>query len=613
MNNSENTPNATKKRTTGRPRGKFQRNDTPPRTSKKLPPTHLRDGKIGRPKDLEESPENDKTLKIIPLGGLGEIGKNMYALEYMDEILIIDAGIMFPEEDMPGIDFLIPNTAYLEENVSKIQALLLTHGHTDHVGAIPYVQEKLGNPDIYTAELTRGMVLRRHSEFPHKPKLIIHLVKDGSVEKIGKYFSVEFFRVNHSIPDDLALFIETPVGNVVFSSDFKFDDKPLNEKPADVEKMKGFGEKGVHILMCESTGAEKPGHSLSESDIQENMETIFKEAEGMLVVGTFSSMINRIQQIITLSEKYGRKVIFDGFSLKTNVEISKELGYIKLAKGTEISIEQIDDFPRNKITVVATGAQGEGRASLMRIVNREHRHIQIHKKDSVIFSSSVIPGNERSIQRLKDMLYRAGVKVYHYNMMDIHTGGHGNQEDLKKFIGFMKPKYLFPVHGQYSMMVTLEQLGKEMGVIEGNSIIADNGSIVHFTKDRWWFDKKTAPANYIMVDGLGVGDIGNVVLRDRQALAEDGMFVIVVLIDGKTGKVFTSPDIISRGFIYLRESKELLLEVRKKVKFIIEKKAHSPGKINDTYIKDIIRDDIGKFLFQKTERRPMVLPVVIEV
>jgi len=579
-------------------------------TQRRLPPTNIHDGKVGTPQAANG--KVDDTLKIIPLGGIGEIGKNMYALEYKNEILVIDAGIMFPEEDMPGIDFLIPNTSYLEERKDKIQALILTHGHMDHVGAVPYVQEKLGNPDIYTAELTRGITIKRHMEFPDKPALKFQLVKDGDVEKISQYFTVEFFQVNHSIPDDLGLYIQTPVGNVIFSSDFKFDDQPINEKPADIEKIKSFGERGVLALMIDSTGAEKPGHSMSEADIQDNMEQIFREAEGMLIVGTFSSMINRIQQLITLSEKYGRKVVFDGYSLKSNTEISKKLGYIKMQKGTEISVNQIDSYPRNQVTVIATGAQGEDRAVLMRIVNREHRHIQATKNDSVIFSSSVIPGNERSIQRLKDMLYRSGLKVYHYNMMDIHTGGHGNQEDLLKMITYTKPTFLFPVHGHYSMTVTLGKLAnKELGLPEDRVIIADNGSIVHFLPDQWWFDKEVAPSDYVMVDGLGVGDVGNVVLRDRQVLAEDGMFVVIALINSKTGKLDKSPDIISRGFVYLKDNKDLLMEVRRKLKIMIEKKSATP--VNDSYIKDLIRDEIGRLLFQKTARRPMVLPVVIEV
>ncbi len=595
-------------------RGKRDRRLGMPRkklpSQRRLMPTQLHEGRIGAPKELGES-AGDDTLKVIALGGLGEIGKNAYMLEYKDDIIIIDVGIKFPDESMPGIDFIIPNVGYLEGKTDRIRGLILTHGHMDHVGAVPYLQQKLGNPDIYTAELTKNLVLKRHSEFPQLPKLPIHVVKDGDVVQMGDYFKVEFFHMNHNIPDDLGTFIETPAGNFIHTADFKFDATPINDKPVDLMKIRSFGDRGVLALMVDSTDAERPGHSVSEQTIYENMDIIFKDATGMLIVGTFSSMINRMQQLVQLSEKYGRKVIFDGYSLKSNVEIAKEMGYIKMQKGTQISMEQIKDYPREQITVVATGAMGQEGASLMRIVNGEHRHIQMQRKDTVIFSSSVIPGNERSVQYLKDMLYRGGVKVYHYAMMDIHAGGHARQEDLKEIMLLTRPKFLIPHHGQYSMMVSNGELGKAVGIPEENIVIADNGQIIHLTPDTWWFDKKVAPSNLIMVDGLGIGDIGNVVLRDRQALAEDGMFTIICVVEPKTGRMRASPDIISRGFIYLKEQKELLMQVRKRVRTIIEGEKARP--LNLTYLKDEIRDDIGQFLFQKTERRPMILPVIIEV
>jgi ribonuclease J len=576
-------------------------------SQRKLQPTQLHEGKIGIPAGMEGA----DSLHVFALGGLGEIGKNCYVVEYKDDIIIIDAGILFPDENMPGIDFIIPNTAYLESKRNNIRGLLLTHGHMDHVGAIPYLQTRLGNPDIYTAELTKNMVLKRHSEFPQLPKLPIHVVKDGDRIKLGDHFTVEFFHVNHNIPDDLALVIETPAGNLVHTADFKFDPAPVNDKPMDLQKVRAFGDRGVLALMIDSTSAERAGHSVSETTIYENMDLIFKDATGMLIFGTFSSMINRMQQIVQLSEKYGRKVIFDGYSLKTNVEIAKEMGYIKIQKGTQISMDQMRDYARERITVVATGAMGQEGASLMRIVNAEHRHLQIQRRDTVVFSSSVIPGNERSVQYLKDMLYRAGVKVYHYQMMDIHAGGHAQQEDLKQMMLLIRPKYLIPHHGHYSMMVSNGELGKSVGIPDENIIIADNGQVINFMPDQWWFGRTTVPSSYVMVDGLGVGDIGNVVLRDRQALAEDGMFTIVMVVDPKSGRMRTSPDIISRGFIYLKEQKDLLMQVRKRVRAIVEHEKARP--LNIQYLKDEIRDQVGQFLFQKTERRPMVLPVIIEV
>lgn len=572
----------------------------------------------GRPEKSEGDSGKD-SVKIIPLGGLGEVGRNMTVLEYKDDIIIIDAGFGFPEDSMPGIDYTLPNVNYLDGKQNRIRGLIVTHGHMDHVGGIPYLINRLGNPEIYASGLTRGMIIRRNSEFPNLPEPEINVMKPGDKVNLGN-FEIEFFHVNHNIPDDLALIISTPAGKIVHTSDFKFDPKPLNEKPADLEAIRAFGDRGVTLLMSDSTGAEKEGSAISESVIQDSLEVVFQEATGMIIAGTFSSLINRIQQMIMLAEKYDRKVVFDGFSLKSNVEIAKELNQIQIKKESQIPIEQIDRYPRSKVIVIGTGAQGEDRAVLMRIASGEHRHLRILKGDSVIFSSSVIPGNERTVQRLKDLIYRLGAKVYHSGMMDIHASGHGQREDLRQMIKLIRPKFLMPIHGHYSMMVNHGYIGQEEGIKEENTIIADNGSIINIHdhnpsvrhgNEEWWFDKKTAIADVVMVDGLGIGDIGNVVLRDRQVLSEDGMFVIIVLVDSRTGKVRGSPDIISRGFIYLKENKEMLAQVRKRIKIVIERGSTRP--INWVYLKDLLRDEIGLFLFQKTERRPMVLPVVIEV
>lgn len=612
QNNSNNSNDTQPKAGTGKPAGG--------RSGRRKAPRYKDRRDLPRPRKLVplDRPEREEadgsirkdTLKIIPLGGLGEVGRNMTIIEYKDDIIVVDVGFGFPKDDMPGIDYTLPNVGYLEGKQGRIKGLILTHGHMDHVGGLPYLVQRLGNPTIYAANLTRGIVIKRHQEFPSLPELDIEVVAPGDKIKLGE-IEVEFFHVNHNIPDDTALIITTPAGNIVHTADFKFDAHPLNEQPADLDFIRSIGDRGVTVLMSDSTGAEKDGTSVSESVIQDNLEIIFKEATGMIIAGTFSSIINRIQQLITLSEKYGRKVVFDGFSLKSNVEIAKEFNQIKMQKDTQIPIEQIDNYPRNKITLIGTGAQGEGRAVLMRIASGEHRHVQLRKNDSVIFSSSVIPGNERTVQDLKDLLYRLGGRVYHYGMMDIHASGHAHKEDLKLMIRLIRPKFLMPIHGQYSMMVNHSYLGQQENIPEKNIIIADNGSIIHVTPDEWWFDKKMAASDIVMVDGLGIGDVGNVVIRDRQVLAEDGMFVIIVLIDSRMGKVRGSPDIISRGFVYLKENKELLTQVRKKIKFLVEKKATKP--INWVYLKDAIRDEVGQYLFQKTERRPMVLPVVIEV
>lgn len=561
----------------------------------------------------KQTPEKEGGLKIVHLGGLGEIGRNMSIVQYDDEIILIDAGISFPTEEMPGIDFILPNVGYLKGREHMVKAMFFTHGHMDHIGALPFVLDKIGDPDFYAAPLTRAILIKRLEEYKDRKPITINQIEAGEEIKISDKLSVKVIRVSHSIPDDLQIVIQTPIGKIVHTSDYKFDETPVNDKPAQVEEMKKLGEEQeVLILMSDSTGAENEGHSLSEQDITKNLEKIFSEATGMLILGTFASLINRIQQIITISEKFGRKVVVDGYSMKTNVEICKNLGYLKIQKGTQIGMDEVDRYPREKVTAIVTGAQGEGNAVLMRIANGEHRYVHPRKHDTFVFSSSVIPGNERNVQFLKDQLYRNGVRVYNYKMMDIHAGGHGNKEDLRTMLKLIKPKFFMPIHGQYSMMVNHGFLANEEGVPEKNVIIADNGTVVHLDKDKFWFDRERAPFDYVFVDGLGVGDIGNVVLRDRQILSEDGMFVVVTLVDHSTHTVMGSPDIISRGFIYLKENRDLLMQVRKKIRQIVDSRRNA-GELNTADLKDQIRNQIGLFLFQKTQRRPMVLPVVIEV
>ncbi len=556
------------------------------------------------------------TLKIIPLGGLGEVGRNMMLLEYKNSILIIDMGFRMPEETMPGIDYIIPDISYLLENkrYKNVVGVVITHGHYDHIGAVPYIWNRIGNPPIYAAPLAKGITMKRQDEFKDQPKLDINEVKDGSKIKLG-VFEVEFFRQNHSIPDNMGLLIKTPVGNVVHTSDFKFDDFPVNEQPTDFKKLERIAKGGVHLLMCDSTGAEEPGHSLSEKDIYENMDKIFAGAKGRIIMATFSSLINRIQQAVTLSEKYNRKVGFIGHSMRSNVEVTKKLGYLKSQKGTLLKkVAEANNLPDNQVTILCTGAQGEENAGLMKIATGEHQSISIKPGDTIVFSSSVIPGNERSVQMLKDDFIRQKANVFHYKMMDIHAGGHAQRDEIKQMVSIMKPKFFMPVHGQFSMLFANARLVEdECGYKEDQTILADNGNIINITKDKAFIDKKSVSAEYIMVDGLGIGDVGEVVLRDRIMLAKDGIFVIIAVVNRKTGKVQESPDVISRGFVYLKESKDLLYQARKKVIATIEKSTTSGQVTNWTYVKDNVRNNLGDFLFQKTQRRPMVLPVIIEV
>ncbi len=555
-----------------------------------------------------------KNLKIIPLGGLEEIGRNMTAFEFDNDIVVVDCGLMFPEEEMMGIDYIIPNTEYLEKNKKKIKGVLITHGHFDHIGAIPHIIPKIGNPTIYATNLTRAMILKRQEDYKDQAPLRTKMVKKTDRLTLGS-FKVEFFHVNHSIPDAVGIALHTPVGTVIHTGDFKFDHSPISDVPADISKIARLGSNGVLALMSESTDSATEGYSISESIIRENLEQIFINAKGRIITATFASLVSRIQQIADLADKYGRKLAVDGYSMKNNVEIARKLGYINAKNSTFIDIREVNNYPDNKVAILCTGAQGEGNAVLMRIINDDHRSVKIHKGDTVIFSSSVIPGNERSVQGVKDTLYRKGAEVIHYKMMDIHAGGHARAEDLKMMINLIRPKYLIPIHGTYYQRKIHADLGKSVGIKEQNILLSENGRVIEFDyRETGKLSSEKVPSSYVMVDGLGVGDIGNVVLRDRQLLAKDGMFTIVAIIDRKTKQVIGEPQVTSRGFIYVKENFDLVNATKKRLKDIVKKstgdKKTTP---NWDHIKNSIRDDIGQFLFQKTQRRPMVLPVIIEV
>lgn len=556
-------------------------------------------------------------LKVIVLGGLEEVGRNMTLLEYENDIILIDMGLQFPEEDMPGIDYIIPNISYLKGKEKNIRGIIITHGHYDHIGGIPHLVPRLGNPTIYGTQLTLAIIKKRQEDYK-SAKLNLATVKTEDVITLGK-FKVEFIHVNHNIPDSVAVVVHTPVGTLMHTGDWKFDYTPVGERPADFAKIAEVGRNGVLALMSDSTNAPEEGHQISEQEIGKNLKTLIEKAPGRIIIGTFSSLLSRVEQIIRIAEEMGKKVAVDGFSMKTNVEIIKMLGYLKVKQGTLIDIADVHNFPQEKIIIVCTGAQGEERAVLMRIANEEHRFVRIEPKDTVVFSSSVVPGNERTIQRLKDTLYRKGADVVHYKMMDIHAGGHAKAEDIKLMVRLVNPKYFIPIEGSHSHLRLNAKVAESIGFDPKNIFVADNGQVMEFTaggKDLSGtvgrLTPQHVPSDYVMVDGLGVGDVSQVVLRDRKMMAEDGMIVIITTIDAKTGYLIGSPDIISRGFVYMRESKELIEQVRAKVKKLISDRDPKSAADN-VFIKNKIRDNIGQFLFTKTERRPMVLPVIIEV
>jgi len=567
---------------------------------------------VRRPQQQLTAPKNTPKMRVYALGGLEEIGRNCTVFECGNDIVIIDIGLMFPEEGMPGIDYIIPNISSLKGKQKNIRGIIITHGHMDHVGGIPLVIDQLGYPVIYTAPLTAGIIRKRQEEFGNVKKLRIQNVDANSKIQLGKHFRFEPFHVNHNISDAFGSALHTPYGTIIYTGDFKFDFTPVNDDPADLTHVAQFGAKGVLAMMSDSTNAESPGHQISEKQVGQELERIFRVAKGRIIVGTFSSLLTRVQQLITLAEKYGRKIRIEGRSMHTNVELAHSMGYMHIKQGTLIEDDALKGMPDDKVVIVCTGAQGEKNAALMRIANNEHRHVSIKQGDSIIFSSSVIPGNERTVQSLKDTLVRQGAKVFHYQNLDVHAGGHAKQEDLKLMIRLIQPKYFIPIHGNRFLLEAHATLAEDVGIPHRNIFVADNGQIMEFDNQGAKLTKDYVNTDYVMVDGLGVGDVSQVVLRDRVMLAEDGIFVVIATIDQKTGALVGSPDIISRGFVYMKENKELIEKARSRVREIL-KDTDSRSPAFEDHLKNKIRNEIGSFLFKATKRRPMVLPVIIEV
>jgi len=523
----------------------------------------------------QKSQKHGNKLRIIPLGGQEEVGRNMTVFEYGGDIVILDMGIQFPEEDMPGIDYIIPNISYLKGKENRIRGVIFTHGHLDHIGAAPILLEKLQNPTIIGRPLTLSLIRNRVEDYKKGTAKRLHSITVKSVKdkfKLG-VFTIGFFPVDHSIMDAVGVTLQTPQGTVIHPGDWTYEKDPVGRLRTEYHQ---------------------------------------RQAPGRIIIGTFSSQIERTKQLIEYAQKIGKKVALDGYSMKINVEVAKQLCYIQAKKSTLITVDQIHKYPDRRVIVICTGAQGEPRAVLSRIVNGNHRFIKVKKNDTIVFSSSVIPGNERTIQRLKDNLYRLSDNVIHTDIMDVHSGGHSNRDDILEVIRQIRPTYFLPVYANHYFLKEAEKLAVRHGFPKDRIFVLDNGSIIEFSGDKANLLPKKVPSHYVFVDGLGVGDVSHVVLRDRQMLATDGMFVVIVTIDSKTGDLTDDPYIISRGFVYMKQSRKLLDQVRDKVKKIL-KDGEPRAKADEQYIKNKIRDQIGQFLFSKTERRPMVLPVVIEV
>ncbi len=563
----------------------------------------------GQPYHLK--PHNDNLLRLVPLGGLEEIGRNMSFLEYKDEILIIDMGIQFPEEETPGVDFIIPNTTYLELKKKNIKGLILTHGHFDHVGAVPYLIDKIGNPVIYATGMTRAIVLKHQQDFPRAPKLGISKVENGSVVRIGRYFTAEFFGVDHTIPDTAGVIIKTPVGNIVHFADFRID-YDEGGRPRDLTNYQRIGQMGVHTLMIDSTNADETGRSLSEKIVEKNLEELFRKTQGRIIITLFSTLLTRIYEILKIADRLGRKVAITGRSMRENIQLAQGLGYIKPAKGLIIPVEDVSKHKDDRVMILTTGSQGQSNSGLMKILTGENRYVRIKTGDMVVFSSSVVPGNERSIQNIKDDLCRQGADVYTSELIDIHASGHAPAEDLKMVIKSIQPRYLLPVHGHYFKRAANAKIGAELGFSKDRLILMDNGQIAELDKDSFKISKETVPAYYVMVDGLGIGDVSDVVLRDRRVLAQEGMVVVIVTLNNQNGELLKNPDIISRGFIYLQKNQELVSELKKHIRNLINRIPKRES-VETDYLKSLIRDQIGQFVYNKTRRRPMILPVVIEI
>ena len=547
-------------------------------------------------------------VQIIPLGGLGEIGKNMTVFRYGDDMILIDAGLMFPEDDMLGIDLVIPDITYLVENKDKIKGIFLTHGHEDHIGALPYVMKQIDCP-VYGTALTLGILQGRLKENGVGNENL-HVVKPGDKINAGA-FKLDFIRVNHSIPDAVAIAITTPIGVIIHTGDFKIDHTPVDGQVMEFNKFAEYGDRGVLCLMSDSTNAERPGFTPSEKMVGQTFDEEFRYAKHRIIVATFSSNVHRIQQVIDTAVKYDRKVAVIGRSMVNVVNIAKELGYLNVPEGVLIDIDETHNYTPEKVVIITTGSQGEPMSALTRMAMNDHKKVDIMPGDTVIISATPIPGNEKLVSRTIDHLYKLGADVIYEKSNGVHVSGHASQEEIKMMHNLVRPRFFMPVHGEYRHLVKHANLAKSLGMPTDHIVIGENGSVIELTKSSITINGKV-PAGKVLVDGLGVGDVGNIVLRDRRQLSQDGIMIVVVTIDKESCHVVSGPDIVSRGFVYVREAEDLMDEARDKVQAALDR-CEENNVSEWSAIKSTVRDSLGRFLFERTRRRPMILPIIMEI
>lgn len=548
-------------------------------------------------------------LKIIPLGGLGEIGKNLTVLEYEDDIIVVDLGSIFPREDMPGVDLVIPDITYLEKNQQKIRGYFFTHGHEDHIGAVPYILRKIPAP-MYGTRLTLALCEHKLKEHRLTGVAPLNEVEPGDVVSAG-VFKVEFVRVNHSIAGACALSITTPVGVVFHTGDFKVDYTPLAGQPIDLGRIAEIGNQGVLALMADSTNVERPGYTMSEKKVAQTFRNLFEKATGRVIIAMFASNVYRIQSVIESSVEYGRKVCLIGRSMVNVSRVSMQLGYLKIPEGSLITVDELDRYPDDKITVVTTGSQGEPMSGLSRMAFAEHRKMELRESDMVILSASPIPGNEKSISRVINQLFRIGCNVIYESLAEVHVSGHARQEELKLIHTLLRPKYFIPVHGEYRHLHHHAELAKRLGMPEDNVVIAEIGDVIELDQNKLDVTG-VVPNGSVLIDGLGVGDVGAVVLRDRKHLAEDGLLIVVMGVDHDLGTVVSGPDIISRGFVYMREADELIDGAREAATRAIE--AFGPIDSSEwSHLKNDVRDSVQRYIYDTIKRNPMIMPIIVEI